>query len=248
MKDKSISDLAKEYQETNSQRIFLEIQKRLKPMISRLSGSDRNLMEKEDMEQAGAIAIATALTSYDIEKGGFDAYVMSFVIAEIRQEKSLSVLVSQSHDKKFRFIQNRATKYIESEVAAGIDRGKAKSEFARIYGVTVKDIDFAISSRTSAAEYIEGHHSYDHETDITDHFIHCEIKNVVWDAIDELDEKKRAVITHRHMLDDPSSVYEAGAAAGITYKNVSRTSKHAINEMKESLARKGLTSSDFFGV
>lgn len=242
MQEKTLDELAISYKENGSERVFAEMLRRLRPLINkRAGGAIRGRVSPEDIDQAAALAVLTALLRFDPDKGSFAAYAVAFVLAELRREAGLSVVTTEG-DAKTRYIQNNAPRFIEKYRLWKNSERPGIQEFSRVYGVSEGDIVNALAQRSASSEY----HETQHAADASEPSMTRQQRDVLFDAMETLSPSERSVIANRYLRQEPATVYEAGAAAGIDYKNVSRTAKTAMRKMAAALSEKGLSGPELF--
>lgn len=241
MQEKTLDELAISYKENGSEKVFMEIVKRLRPLIiKRSAGAIAHSISRDDIEQASALAIATAILRFDPERGAFQSYVVSFVIGELRREAGLSMLLSQPKSASHRYLMNHGPRFISTEMANGAGIHQAIAAAATHFGTTAEEVEASFSWRAAVSE------SGVEQADTTEHGFSDEKRSIVLRAMKDLTDAERAVISSRYLRETPDSVYETAKAAGICFQNVSRKAQNAIVKMRSTLEKDGIFVSDVF--
>lgn len=247
MQEKTLDDLVLSYRENRDAESFREIMRRLKPLISKRAGARiRDRVSKEDIQQAAALQVLQCVERFRPEKGSFSAFVSGFLQGAFRDEFSLSLPVSQITDQRLKAIRDHAPHHIATAICAGQTQAAAVESFIRHYDqpVSVQEV-LTVVRHAETARSLDAYQP-EADADPADSTLSRNRRDILFDALDCLSPVERSIIANRFLRDEPLSVYDAGAAAGICYKNVSRTAQKAIAKMSAALAEKGLSASDIF--
>lgn len=244
MQEKTLDELAISYKGNDNESEFLEIMRRMRPLIKKRSSAFRGQVSDDDIEQAAVLGVLTCLLRYEPEKGAFAAYAVSYILAALRREYDLTSITTVPQHERARTIMGHASRHISVEMAGGATTREAVDSFAAKTAdhinprrrITAQDVERVMSIRSGE----------DMETasEAVEHALPDDQQKVIAAAMRALSPAERTVIRERYLREDPASVYDAGREAGICFQNVSRVARRSLLRMRAALEADGITADD----
>ena len=203
-----------------------ELVERLGPMLSRLARRFEGRAQREDLEQAGAIGVLSAIPGYDPERGtAFATYATPFAVGEMlavlrgaapvhvsRTGRDLAATVEAAADA-VAAEQGRPPSPAEIGAAAGLDEEEVVTGLAARRALAPAVPDTAIEDAMGSEDAVEA----------------LEARLAVGGVLGELDRRSQAVLVMRFGLD--LSQAEIGERLGISQMHVSRLLRAALAEL-----------------
>jgi RNA polymerase sigma-B factor len=207
-----------------------ELVERLGPMLSRLARRFAGRAQREDLEQAGAIGVLSAIPRYDPERGTpFPAYATPFAVGEMlavlrgaapvhvsRTGRDLAAAVEAAADA-VAVAKGSPASPAEIAAAAGLDEEEVVTGLAARRALAPPAPDTAIEDAVGSEDAREA----------------LEARLAVGGVLGELDRRSQAVLVMRFGLD--LSQAEIGERLGISQMHVSRLLRAALAELDSRL-------------
>ena len=242
MQDKTLDKLAVIYRETNDEKAFVEIQKRLRPLIRKRSAGARQILSSDDIEQTAALAIATAVLRYDPSRGSFAAFAVAFIIGELQEQAGSYAVVRKPEGDTDRMLMrgNHARRFVECEMSQGRTHAQAVASAATWFDVPSCKIVEALNGVQRAGNPTDelAADTAEMGTDLE------EQRRAIGGVMSSLTDRERIVIEMRLREDGPPSIREIGDLIGVHFSNVPKIARRAMDKMKVALAEQGIHASD----
>lgn len=246
MQEKSLDELAVSYKETSSEKVFVEIQKPLRPAIQRWSQSARSRVSRDDMDQCAALAIAIALLRYEPGRGSFAASVIPYLRGEFYDAAEQSRDVRIPDSDRLRGIIVHVPRVVAAEMANGATRQDALDVAARRYDISTSEIERVFASCVGSEDIDKA----DLMTGDSQPAMSGEHRRIVFDALETLSPEERRIVARRYLRDEADSLRAIaddevpGSTRGV--KVVSERAMTALSKMRAALEAGGISAHDVF--
>jgi RNA polymerase sigma-B factor len=207
-----------------------ELIERLGPMLSRLARRFEGRAQREDLEQAGALGLLSAIPGYDPSRGtAFASYATPFAVGEMlavlrgaapvhvsRTGRDLAAAVEAAADA-VAAAQGRPASPAEIAAATGLDEEEVVTGLAAGRAMAPPAPDTAIEDAAGSEDAVEA----------------LEARLAVGGVLRELDRRSQAVLVMRFGLE--LSQAEIGERLGCSQMHVSRLIKRIITRLREGM-------------
>ena len=211
----------------------------LKLVLSILRKYQNRCDNMDDLFQIGCVGLMKAIDNFDLSHGvKFSTYAVPLILGEIRR-----YLRDNSNLRISRSIKDLAYKILKTKEEYFMDKGKELSneEVAKKLGVEEIDVIVALDAMRDPISMFEPIYNNGGDTIyLEDQLENDKEKTSNWDitislndAIDELKEKERKIITERFLIG--KTQMEIAEEIGISQAQVSRLEKGGIENIKRRI-------------
>lgn len=239
--EETLDDIAKRYREEGRETDFLEIRRRLRPLIRKRSSGLRFLLSADDIDQTAALAIATALLRFDPSKGSFAAYAVPFIVGYLRAQVAAVQVVKRPDGETERMLvrAGRARRFIEGELAQGRSNAQAVAAAAAHFGVELRVIEGALAGVSLTRENAEERAGDMHDAGLMTR----QQRGVIERALSTLEPHEQRIVEFR-FREEPASLKDTGEAVGVDWTNISKITRRSLARMRAALEAQGICAED----
>lgn len=215
----------------------------VKKIVGRLAVKYRDYVDVDDLISYGVLGLIDAVEKFDLEKGAqFETYasfrIRGSIIDEIREQ-----------DWVPRNLRTKAKRIEEALEGLEIKLGRQvkEQELAQYLNIPLEELQkvmgqlhsFTVISLEDQILEVSGSSVHFNETPKTpeEHIMVSELKSLLIQAIDSLDEKEKKIISLYYF--DELTLKEIGSVIGVSESRVSQLHTRILMKLKNKLSRFG---------